>query len=222
MIQDNSSQLIRLMLSTATCIPETPSAHSEKLIQQLRGYLSESCLLDSWSAVAVSEQIWRATVSHDQERFLLGKSVLEQMPQQHFGVLDKFHSATNYEHTVGALNRICRVCATESLLLGNTGIKALNDLKRGFEQDMRDANHHTFGADELIPVLLFSISRAQGAHYLVAFVQFLGEVTNSTALQGEVGYYLSVLDACIKYVEQASDTAVDEEIEHQTELSSID
>ena len=55
------------------------------------------------------------------------------------------------------------------------------------------AEEVAFGGDELIPVLLFAMSRVDDPARLVPCVTFLMDTCGSSVMNGEMGYYLSAL-----------------------------
>ena len=56
----------------------------------------------------------------------------------------------------------------------------------------------SFGGDELLPVLLYVVSKVRISH-LVAAVVFLQEALSEKLLEGEAGYHLSALESCVSH-----------------------
>jgi len=119
-------------------------------------------------------------------------------------------SGHDWQHTVECLTMLCQ--APNGYV--PSMVSAMNLLPRALHKDIEElqcSKTVAFGGDDLIPVLLFAVSRVRDGFRLVTLVAFLLQACSATHLQGELGYYLSSLHTCLGYAQSCGQTVTEKE-----------
>ena len=113
--------------------------------------------------------------------------------EDHFGVRPKLKSPTQWHEAVATLAELAHADGHD---VGNM-LRHVVGTIHAIHRDVQ-SRCSSFGGDELLPILLFVVSRVRVPH-LVAAVEFMNEMLCDRVLEGEGGYHLSALQSCVAH-----------------------
>jgi len=179
-------------------VEDTPEDQRQSLIDALSIGFAEDCIaaplaLQAWEMISLSKE-------KDSAKFLLGIEALAQGDQASFGVREILIHQDDWSVAVESLVRISDGDAIHRSLMVDAILDCASQIHSECAKKVS-----AVGGDELIPILLFVVSRAAPRlPHLVTVVHFLMSLLSSHAMESKPGYYLSVLESCLGYFQNAA------------------